>query len=183
MRREDEFTKPHPDCANPGLWTAADAYSAEIEVSELVAAFVRATQPEYVVETGTCFGQTAEAIGRALKANGHGRLDTLEIDPVKVAESSQRCAGLPVRVVAMSSLDFTPEEPIGVAFFDSLLDLRIPEFHRFHPWLPVGAVVGFHDTSPHMGNYGGQLDGLSAVRTIRLRTPRGVTFGEVVKGI
>jgi len=181
VKREDEFTKPHPDCTNPGLWTAADAYSAELEITELVAAFVRALQPEYVVETGTCFGQTAEAIGKALQANGHGRLDTLEIDPAKVEQSAARCEGLPVRVLACSSLDFTPEEPIGFAFFDSLLDLRIPEFQRYRPWLPIGSVVGFHDTSPHMGNYGGQLDGLNDIRSIRLRTPRGVTFGEVVR--
>jgi hypothetical protein len=36
----------------------------------LVAAFVRALQPETVLETGSAFGQTAEAIGRALAANG-----------------------------------------------------------------------------------------------------------------
>ena len=178
---EINYTKPHPDCPRPELWTAADAYSTEVEVTALVAAFVRALQPEYVVETGTCFGQTAEAIGRALADNGHGRCVSLEIDPDKVTSSRGRCAGLPVDVLEVSSLDFTPAEPIGFAFFDSLLGLRLPELHRYRPWLPVGTIVGFHDTSPHMGTLGADLEALGDLRTIRLRTPRGVTFAEVLR--
>lgn len=176
---ESRFTPPNDNCRNPQWWTAADAHSTEIEVTELVAAFVRALQPEYVVETGTCWGQTAEAIGRALAANGHGRLDSLEIDPDKVQHSRERCRGLPVTVMASSSLEFTPTQEIGFAFFDSLLHLRVPEFERYRPWLPKGAIVGFHDTAPHMG-YGHQIESLAGVRAIRLRTPRGVTFCEVL---
>lgn len=177
--RESEFTKPSPDCPRPEWWTAADAHSAELEVSELVAAFVRALQPEYVVETGSCWGQTAYAIGRALLANGHGRLDTLDVDPEKVSMSAVRCEGLPVRVVMQSSLTFEPAGPVGFAWLDSLLELRVPEFDRFRRWMAPGAVVGFHDTAPHMG-YGHHVEQLSGVRVIRLRTPRGVTFAEVL---
>lgn len=180
VRRESEFTKPHPDCGNPDLWTAEDAYSAELEVAALCAAFVRAVQPDYVIETGTCWGVTAEAIGRALRDNGHGHLDTLEIDHAKATTSSQRCAGLPVEVIECASLSFTPVGVIGFAWFDSAMDLRIQEFEHFRPWLRPGSILGFHDTSPHMGNYGGQVDGLNGCRSIRLRTPRGVTFTEVV---
>lgn len=181
MRREDEYTKPHNGCRNPGLWTAADAYSAECEVTELVAAFVRATQPEYCVETGTCFGQTAEAIGNALKANGHGHLVTLEVDADKVAMARQRCTHLPVTVLHLSSDAFEPAEPIGFAWFDSLLDLRVSEFRRYKPWLHPGAVVGFHDT--HHGNLWGEIDRLVSERLLRpmfLPTPRGVCFAEVL---
>ncbi|MBQ1047864.1 class I SAM-dependent methyltransferase [Micromonospora sp. C51] len=176
---ESRWTRPSDFCPHPQWWTASDAYSTEVEVTELVAAFVRALQPEYVVETGTCWGQTAEAVGRALATNGHGHLDSLEIDPVKVAHSRTRCDGLPVTVVARPSLEFTPAAPIGFAWFDSLLELRVPEFERYRPWLAAGAIVGFHDTAPHMG-YGHQVDGIAGVRPIRLRTPRGVTFCEVL---
>ena len=179
MIRESEFTPPHADCRRPELWTAADAQSTELEVIELVAAFVRALQPEYVIETGTCIGLTAEAIGRALQANGHGHLDTLEVDSKRAAQARSRCAGLPVDVIERSSMEFKPKQPIGFAWFDSLLELRVLEFERFRSWLPVGTIVGFHDTSPHMGVYGGWVEQLSGTRPVRLRTPRGVTFAEV----
>jgi hypothetical protein len=176
---ESQFTRPHRDCPRPDLWTAADAYSTELEVTELVAAFVRALQPEYVVETGTCWGQTAEAIGRALQANGHGRAVSLEVNAKKVEHSTLRCVGLPVLVTMCSSMAFTPEEPIGFAWFDSLIPLRVQEFERDRPWLIKGSIVGFHDTSPHMG-YGHEIEKLGGLRPIRLRTPRGVTFAEVL---
>lgn len=179
-RRESEYTKPHADCPNPDLWTAEDAYSAEVEVAELVGAFVRAVQPDYVIETGTCWGYTAEHIGKALRANGHGRLDTLEVDGIKVTRSEMRCRALPVSVIHCASLQFEPPEPIGFAWIDSKLDLRIAEFEHFRPWFRPGTILGFHDTAPTFGNYGGQVDNLPGCRSIRLRTPRGVTFTEVI---
>ena len=44
-------------------------------------ALVRATQPEYVIETGTHLGLGSCAIAAALLRNGHGRLTTIDIDP------------------------------------------------------------------------------------------------------
>jgi hypothetical protein len=178
---EAEFTSPNPDCPRPEWWTAEDAQSTEVEVTALVAAFVTALQPEYVVETGTCWGFTAYAIGRALQANGHGRLVTLEVDAERARVARARCDGLPVTVVERSSMEFKPEQPIGFAWFDSLLELRIPEFERFRAWLPTGTIVRFHDTSPYMGSVYGQLvERIPGTRSVRLRTPRGVTFTEVL---
>lgn len=177
---EARWTPPRPDCPHPEWWTSTDAHSTEIEVTELVAAFVRALQPEFVVETGTCWGQTAEAIGRALEANGHGQLVTLEVEPQKVAYSADRCVGLPVQVTQCSSLAYTPDGPVGFAWFDSLLPLRVEEFNHYRPWLAAGALVGFHDTGPQFGGFGPQIAALEGVRPIQLRTPRGVTFVEVL---
>lgn len=179
MISEASWTLPRTDCPHPERWHAPDADSTEIEVSELIAAFVRALQPDYVVETGTCWGQTSEAIGRALQTNGQGRLVSLEVEPEKVAHATKRCQGLPVEIRLCDSLRFTPEQPIGFAFFDSLLPLRIPEYERYLPWLATGTIVGFHDTAPHHG-YGHQLEQIDGLRPIRLRTPRGVTFAEVL---
>lgn len=145
-------------------------------MSELVAAFVRALQPELVVETGTCWGWTALAIGEALARNGHGRLVTLEVDEAKCAAASERCAGLPVEVRCQSSLTFDPGEPVGFAWFDSLLELRVAEFRRYQPWL---SIVGFHDTSPNMGTLAADVAALP-VAAINLPTPRGVTIAEVL---
>lgn len=178
--REDEFTKAHSECLRPGLWTATDAQSTEIEVTELVGAFIRATQPEYVVETGTFHGNTALAIGEALVRNGHGHLDTIEIDRDRARIAAKRCEHLPVHVICGSSAGFDPSEPIGFAWFDSLLDLRVPEFERFYPHMAPGCVVGFHDTGPHMGNLGSQIRSLAQIRPMFLHTPRGVCFAEVM---
>jgi len=178
--RESRFTPAHGQCANPGLWTATDEQSTELEVTELVGAFVRALQPEYVVETGTFCGNTARAIGEALARNGHGHLDTIEVDPDRAAIATRRCKGLPVRVVCGSSLEFDPDGPIGFAWFDSLLDLRVPEFQRFSAHMAPGSFVGFHDTGAHMGTLEAQIRSLPNLKPTFLRTPRGVCFAEVV---
>lgn len=180
IHSESMWTTPRPDCPNPGRWHSTDAQSTELEVSELVATFVRALQPSYVVETGTCIGITARMIGEALTANGHGQLVTLEIDPERAAAAAEYCAGLPVEVRCVPSLEFVPDEPIGFAWFDSLLELRVSEFERFRPWLASGTVVGFHDTAPHHGRFGALVESLPGTRSIRLRTPRGVTFTQVL---
>lgn len=175
-RPESTWTQPRPDCPRPGYWHATDSQSTELEVSELVAALVRALQPEYVIETGTCFGQTAQIIGMALVANEHGRLDTLEPVAARADVSRQWCAGLPVTVHEVSSLEFVPDDGIDFAWLDSRFELRIAEFERYRPWMHEGTVVGFHDTAPHHGPMGAEVERIPGTRCIRLRTPRGVTL-------
>lgn len=179
---ERTWTQPRPDCPHPEHWHAPDPDSTEQEVSLLVGAFVRALQPELVVETGTAFGQTAEAIGAALVANEHGHLITYETDPRRAALATDRCAGLPVTVINRSSLDGSLERQIDFAWFDSLLHLRRAEFLRFRQCMTTGAIVGFHDCGPQhpvrvdvetLAQHG-------YLRPIYLRTPRGVMFAEVL---
>jgi hypothetical protein len=179
---ESRFTPPRVDCRHPEHWHSTDSDSTEFEVSELVAGFVRALQPEVVVETGAAWGQTAQVVGRALQRNGHGQLYTLEPNPQRAEFSRERCAGLPVTVMEQESLTFEPPGEIGFAWFDSLIELRVPEFCYFKPWFAVGAIVGFHDTADHF-RYWPQIEKLAIdglLRPIRLRTPRGVTFAEVL---
>ena len=176
---ESAWTKPRPDCPHPERWSSTDPQSTEREVSELVGTFVRALQPDYVIETGTCLGQTARIIGLALQANGRGHLDTLETDHERAARAREQCDGLPVAVLEVSSLDFTPSEPVGFAWFDSRIELRVAEFDLYRPHLIPGSIVGFHDTSPHQGDWGRAVEEIPNTRAIRLRTPRGVTFVEV----
>lgn len=178
---EARFTAPRPDCPHPEWWHSDDEDSTEREVTELVAAFVCALQPELVVETGSAWGQTAEAIGRALDDNGHGRLVTLEPDPDRARATAVRCEGLPVDVVVRASLDWMPNGPVGFAWFDSLIELRADEFRRYLPWLR-GSIVGFHDAGPHH-HLRPDLDRLAAeglMRPIYLPTPRGACFAEVL---
>ena len=182
MNLESRFTAARPDCPNPEHWTSDDEDSTEHQVTGLVAALVAALQPELVLETGTAFGQTAEAIGRALAGNGHGRLVTLETDPARAELSRTRCDGLPVEVLATPSLDYVPNAQVDLAWFDSLTHLRHLEYVRFRPYLSGRAVVGFHDTGPQH-QVRGHLerlvhDGLLCAPMF-LPTPRGVCFARV----
>lgn len=151
-------------------------------MSELVAGFVRALQPDFVVETGSAFGQTAEAIGLALIANGHGVAVSLETDPERHEIAAARCANLPVDIVLASSLEWTPPAPIDFMWLDSLPDLRAPELRRFHEHAPARAVAGVHDTHTH-ASIRDDLDALAAAGLIDppmyLPTPRGVAFARL----
>lgn len=175
--RESQFTEPRGECPNPGWWHSHDGMATEVEVLELVGAFIRACQPELVVETGTHRGFGAEAIGQALARNGHGHLHTMEIDPVLHAEAKERVEGLPVTCHLLSAIEFVPPARVDFAWFDSETALRIPEYLWFRQWMHPETVVGFHDTNPHHG-YRPLLEGLH-LSWLDLPTPRGVTFGRV----
>jgi predicted O-methyltransferase YrrM len=179
---ESTWTAPRPDCPYPERWNATDEDSTEVEVSEFVGALVRALQPDLVLETGTAWGQTALHIGHALVQNGQGKLITLEVDPERVSASRRRTALLPVEVREEPSLDYTPARWIDFAWFDSLFELRAPEFLHYSPWLRPGTIVGFHDTGPHHP-LRPQLDDLAdqgRLRLIYLPTPRGVGLAQVL---
>lgn len=179
---ESTFTAPRPDCPNPDRWHATDAYATEDEVTALVAAMVVALQPDYAIETGTHIGNTAEAIGRALAVNGHGRLVTLEIDPVLADRAASRLAGLPVDVVHASSLAWLPDRPVDFAWFDCDAHRRQDAFTHLRPYMHDRTVVGFHDTGPQHP-VRGYLDELVALGVLEgplyLPTPRGVCFARV----
>lgn len=182
---ESTWTAPRGECPFPDRWHATDAYSSELEVTELVRAYVRALQPDFVIETGTCRGNTAQAIGEALALNGQGELVTLEIAEEAAEEARRRCDGLPVRVLHQSSLEYTPERQIDFAWFDSEVEMRPLEFRRYLPWMHSRTIVGFHDTGSQHGlrpllrslQYEGLLLGV-----LDLPTPRGACFARVKAG-
>jgi hypothetical protein len=178
---EGRYTAPTNECVHPERWHAVDWDSAETEVTGLVAAFVRALQPDLVVETGAAWGQTAHAIGEVL-SRSQGVLHTIEPAPDRADHTRQRCEGLPVVVEQIPSLDFVPPGPIGFAWLDSLVHLRAPEFRHFYPHFAPGAIVGFHDVAPRFGLYDKilELEAEGLLLPIRLPTPRGVAFAEVI---
>lgn len=175
---ESTWTRPRPDCPDPGRWHSTDSDSTELEVSALVAAFTVALQPDLVVETGTAWGQTAEMIGQCLQMNGQGRLVTFETDGERAAASRTRCDGLPVQILEETSQDGIAalgDGTVGFAWLDSLLDLRAVELEQIRPKLTPHAVVGVHDTGPHRRRVRRSLP-TRGWRRIDLPTPRGVSF-------
>lgn len=182
MPTEDTWREPSLWCPVTRWWTAADDQATEDQVIELVAAFVRALQPEVAVECGTWTGLATRAMGEALKRNGHGHLYAVELDGLMVLRAEQECEGLPVTVIHGSSTAWQPPEAIGFAWVDGASD-RVAEVEFLLPHMLEGAVLGVHDTGPLHAS--GRMDALLAhprLRTITLRTPRGVSFCEVTAG-
>ena len=184
MQPESRFIRPTARCPHPDRWHSADEESTELEVSELIAGLVRGLQPRVVVETGSAHGQTTRLILDALDRNGQGLLVTCEPDPRRRARLGQHPRMRPVGGSLEQNLDDLP--PVDFAFFDSLPQLRVPEFRMYRQWMRPGTIVAFHDTAPQAGSGSGvQLraeigelhqEGLTV---IDLPTPRGLTLGEV----
>lgn len=179
---EDRFTPANNFCQNPHYWHSVDPESTELEVSEMIGGLVRALQPELVIETGTAFAQTTEAIGRALKKNGHGRLVSLEIDENRIEPARQRCRRLPVEIVRGRSLDYTPPQSVDFLFFDSNPEERHLELKHFLPFVAPGTIVAFHDSAPHhvAYKYIQHLAEDGIIRPIFMHTPRGICLAEVL---
>ncbi|MDA0578702.1 MAG: class I SAM-dependent methyltransferase [Verrucomicrobia bacterium] len=132
QRRESEFTPPSDVCPHPEYWHTGDCETTEQEVVELIGAFVRALQPELVVETGSYKGVMSRAIGEALKRNGHGRLVTFEVDAALAEVARKACRRLPVEVRHESSLAWMPTEKVGFCWLDSGIETRVQEFERYY---------------------------------------------------
>lgn len=173
--------KPNALCAHPERYTSVDMQATENEVIELVAALVRSVHAEYAIETGTYRGYAAKAIGEALIRNGHGRLDTIEIDEGNARAARAACEGLPVTVHHTSSLAFIPPEPIEFAWLDSRVDLRAKELQRFRRHFAPNAVVAVHDTGTRFSTrqYLEPVEADGWIRFVYLPTFRGVAIGTV----
>lgn len=144
-----------PRTRNPEAYTAPAQPAAEDQVAQLLAALVTATRPRRVLELGTAFGHTSLAIATALKANGVGHLDTLDVNTTRLAEARRRLHGLPATVFEASYLDWVP--PAGarydMAFFDADREHRDREYATFKPFLNAHAILAFHDAGEqHKGN-------------------------------
>lgn len=179
---EIAFTRPRADCPHPEYWHAVDGQATEDEVSRLLANMVRTLQPEVVLETGTHIGATAEYIGRALRANGHGHLTTIELNKERAFVAGNALLGLPITVITGSSMKVMPPDNIDLLWLDSAMYAadgrlqRVLEYRRLRPHLSSRAVIMVHDTGPHKP-LRAALDELDDVTWIHLPTPRGVSIG------
>lgn len=179
---EARWTKPTARSPHPEYWHRGVWEGTEQEVQRLLAALVTALQPDLALETGSAYGQTAETMGNALKANGHGRLITLELDSERSGITRRRCKGLPVEVVNADTMGYTPPGPIDFVFFDSEPTLRPDEFRRFRSWMTTSTIVAFHDSEfvPELRRGVESLVDEGLVRAIYLPTPKGLALCEVL---
>lgn len=188
-RRESQNTQSlgNPDCKDCGLWHSHDDAAIEIEVAELISAFVRALQPDLVIETGCYRGHTTKLIGRALQRNGHGRLVAIDNERKRVRITRRRCVGLPVQVHWGNSLDWLPqkEETIEFALFDTPFEHRRREFEHLHPYCNKWTVVCWHDTGLHFPDpLRPDIEDMAKqgyIQPLFLPTPRGICFARVLK--
>ncbi|HEX2594753.1 MAG TPA: class I SAM-dependent methyltransferase [Rhizomicrobium sp.] len=180
-----EALASRPECPEPGRWSAPDEWATETEVSRFVADLVRALKPDFVVETGSYVGYTAEQIGLALRDLGRGRLVSIELVHAKSEQARARTAGLPVTIVTNRAAHVEPDQPIDLLFVDSGFTDRMVEVRHFRQWASPRCVILAHDSAvptsyPGVPEFFADLeqvvvDGL-VHPWLRLPTPRGLAL-------
>lgn len=180
-----EQVPARPECPEPARWLAPDGNATESDVSALIGSLVMALKPDYVVETGSYYGDTAVVIGRALDTLGRGRLLSVDSDHDMVVLTRDRVVDLPVSVVHGVASEVVPEQPIDVLFIDAGLADRLKQLKRFKHYASPRCVVLMHDTALWEAAEGipeFYADLESAVRDgvvqpwVKLPTPRGLSI-------
>jgi len=141
----------------------------------LVAALVKAIQPEFVLEVGSHYGQTTERISQVIRENGHGEFISLEIDPEMVGSASHRCQeyiGKEVTIINIDSLTYVPPKPIDFLFVDGS-EQRSKDVEHYLPYLSHHCMVVVHDAAYYLSE-NDRILGLWLWDHINLNTPRGL---------
>jgi len=156
----------HPHCPEERahLFSAVDGASTEEETQEVLYSLVRSFKPEWVLETGTHFGYGTIMLAKGCRANGMGKVISLEKDEkyVKSAGENIRKAGVSeyVDIVKEKSVEWMKKydgPSFGFVFLDSDLESRIEELKILKSRkLAMGPVL-VHDTSRLRSN-GGHRD-------------------------
>ena len=176
-----EMSPPNKVCPEPRLWSMLDGQTPEIEVLEFLYALARLIKPGYVVETRAWHGYTAQVIGKALKANGFGRLVALESDADCFAVAAGRIATESLSEVVdirqHSAANFAPEQVINLLVLDSQLDHHASELRHLLPRLAAGCIVIVSDSGARRGKTlqnAGSLAAIAPLRGFSPYTPRGL---------
>jgi len=182
---QQEYAAPTPECPYPERWKMLDAQSAEIEVLDFLRSFIETVKPELIVETGTFIGHSAIKMAEGLKANGFGKIVTIEYDPLVFAKAKQNIeeSGLAgwIEYRNASSLDTHIEGPIDILFSDSDVNIRESEIRKFLPLIKPRGLILVHDSSSSFkvvreGVLRLEEEGLLSV--VLLSTPRGMAIAQ-----
>ncbi len=186
---QPEYVKPTPECPFPGRWRMLDAESAELEILDFLKALVIAAKPDLVVETGTFIGHSTIKMAEGMRANGFGRIITVEYDPAVFAKARQNidASGLKdlIEYRNASSLETEIEGEIDILFSDSEVTIREQEVRRFLPQIRKRGLVLIHDASSNFkvvreGALRLEQEGLLSV--VLLSTPRGLVIAQKREG-
>jgi predicted O-methyltransferase YrrM len=180
-----EYTPPTPECPNPQLWHMADSQSTELEVLDFLKVLVTTIKPQLIVETGTFLGYGTIALAQGLKANGFGRVITIEFDPIICAKAKERirAAGLSdwVECRNESSTETTINGTIDLLFSDSAITLREQEIRRLLSQVSPRGLIAIHDASSHfkvVRDLALRMEEEGLVSVVMLPTPRGLVIAQ-----
>ena len=153
-RIELDIHPHHPDERADLFHAKDDSGSTEFEFLNLIHAFVLATKPAIVLETGTFTGMGTVAIAKALSWNGFGKLTTIDLEKCQEARDCIESNGLShhVEFIQSDALKYCSEydgTPFNLAFIDSGAD-RLDETNVLikREKLAPSAVIILHDASP-----------------------------------
>ena len=186
MPSEALFTPPHTECPEPELWSAPDDASSEDEVTAFLLALTHLLKPQTIVETGAFLGFTTAALAAALRENGRRHVFSVELDAGNAAKAQDRLAERALddwaTVVNASSLEWSPPQPVDLAFLDAGGGWhRAAEFLHLRPHMHAGTVVAVHDTAaknrfPRLSFEALAVRGL--LHPVYMRTPRGLLVAQ-----
>jgi predicted O-methyltransferase YrrM len=190
VSEQEEFVQPEhggatPECPHPEWWQMVDSQSSELEVLEFLKSIVVTAKPQLIVETGTFIGHSAIKMAEGLKANGFGKLITIEFDPDIFAKAKQRIdlSGLRdwIEYRNASSLETPIDGTIDLLFSDSHLTIREQEIRRFLPQIDARGLILIHDASSHfkvVREAALRLEQEGLISVVLLSTPRGLVIAQ-----
>jgi predicted O-methyltransferase YrrM len=184
-----EYAASTPECPFPERWNMLDAQSAATEVLDFLKAFIIMVKPELVLETGTFIGHSAMKMAEGMKANGFGKIITIEYDPLVFAKAKQNidASGLRewIECRNASSLDTVVEGSIDILFSDSDLNIRESEIRRFLPQIKSRGLVLVHDASSSFKVVREavlRLEEEGLLSVVLISTPRGMVIAQKRQG-
>jgi predicted O-methyltransferase YrrM len=182
---QPEYTPPTPECPNPERWQMVDSVSTELEVIDFLKALVVTMKPQLVLETGTFLGYSTIKMAEGLKANGFGRIITIEKDPEIFAKAKERidASGLGrwIEYRNESSLETKIDGTIDILFSDSKLAIREEEIRRLLPQVDPRGLVLIHDASSQykvVREFALRMEQERLLSVVLLPTPRGLVIAQ-----
>lgn len=180
-----EYTPPTPECPHPELWRMVDSQSSEVEVIDFLKSLVTTVKPHLIVETGTFIGHSTIKMAEGLRANGFGRIITIEHDPEIFAKAKERIdssgLGSWIEYRNESSLETRIDGTIDIFFSDSHLTIREQEIRRFLPQINPHGLILVHDASSHFQVVREavlRLEQEGLISVVFLPTPRGLVIAQ-----
>jgi predicted O-methyltransferase YrrM len=186
---QPEYVAPTPECPHPERWQMLDAQTAELEVLDFLKSLVLTVKPSLIVETGTFIGHSAIKMAEGLKANGFGRIITVEYDPKIFAKAKENidASGLRewIEYRNQSSLEMKVDGMIDILFSDSDVPIRDAEIRRFLPQVVPNGLVLAHDASSQfkvVREAALRLEQEGLLSVVLLSTPRGLVIAQKREG-